>query len=69
MGKQGTGGGGNKLIIRDCYNNGGASAGIVAAVHQQWAIGNDYSASADKNILGDATVGEGEAATKIPTKP
>ena len=69
MGKQGTGGGGNKLIIRDCYNNGGASAGIVAAVHQQWANIGEYGSSADKNILGDATVGEGEDAKNVPTKP
>ena len=61
MGKQGVQGGGNKLIIKDCYNAGEAGkAGIVATVYQTWD-----GAAQDKNVVGITAFGE----NSYPTKP
>ena len=69
MGMQGTGGGGNKLIIKSCYNSGSASAGIVAKIKQQWANIGEYGSTQDKKILGDTKIGEGDDAINVPTTP
>ena len=66
LGIQGTGGGGNKLIIKECYNSGSAAAGIAGKIYQQWANMNEYASTQDKKIIGDKQVGEGEDAKNIP---
>ena len=60
FGYQGTQGGGNKLVIKDCYNKGEAAAGIVNRISQAW-----YVPGQNNDLLVPVTVGDKQVPTRV----